>query len=81
MDKETQDYEKMIQVKKWCWKNNIRVYVQPTRQGRKPPVKIVLEYKGHIQVGKKTFKQGTDKLNETLDKVYLWAYNRAIQAE
>ena len=68
-------------MKKWCWEHKIRAYVQPTRYGRKPPVKIVLEYKGQIMKGKKTFKQSTNELNEMLDKVYLWAYNRANQIE
>ena len=79
--KTLKDHNKEIQIQKWCWKNNIRVYVEPTRVGRKPPVKIVLEYKGQITKGKKTFKQNTKELNDMLSEVYLWAYNRAKQAK
>ena len=79
--KTLKDHNREIQIQKWCWANNIRVYVEPSRVGRKPPVRIVLEYKGQITKGKKTFKQNTNELNEKLCEVYLWAYNRAKQAE
>lgn len=74
--KTLKDHKEEIRIQKLCWDNNIRAYVKPTRQGKNPPVTIVLEYRGQLIEGKKVYKQNSPELSEMLTEVYLWAYNR-----
>lgn len=73
-------YEKEMKIFKWCIDNDIRVYREPTRLGKKPPVIIVLDYKGQIKKGTKVFSQGTQELEHKIAEVYEWAYDRAHDA-
>lgn len=69
------DYRKEIS---WCLENHIKVYVEPIRQGKRPPVVIVIDFKGQIRKGKIEYAQQTnlvwDKINE-IYKQYYWHYN------
>ena len=69
-----------MKIFKWCIKNDIRVYREPTRLGKKPPVILVLDYKGQIKKGKDIFMQGTQELEHKIAEVYEWAYDRALNA-
>ena len=51
-----------MKIFKWCIKNDIRVYKEPTRLGKKPPVILVLDYKGQIKKGSEVFAQGSKEL-------------------
>ena len=73
-------YEKEMKIFKWCIKNDIRVYREPTRVGKKPPVILVLDYKGQIKKGSEVFSQGTKELENKIAEVYEWAYDRANDA-
>lgn len=73
-------YEKEMKIFKWCIENDIRVYPEPTRTGKKPPVKLVLDYKGQIKKGKEIFSQGSEELQNKTAEVYEWAYNLAHEA-
>ena len=66
-----------MKIFKWCIKNDIRVYPQPTRTGKKPPVKIVLDYKGQIKVGDIEYVQSSKEYHDKVKEVYEWAYNNA----
>ncbi|QDP58872.1 MAG: hypothetical protein Unbinned5607contig1000_20 [Prokaryotic dsDNA virus sp.] len=44
----------------WCFKNDIKVMVMPTRQGKNPPVKLEIHLKGKIIKGKHIYKQDED---------------------
>jgi hypothetical protein len=69
-----------MKIFKWCIKNDIRVYREPTRLGKKPPVILVLDYKGQIKKGSEVFSQGTQQLEQKIAEVYEWAYDRALNA-
>jgi len=69
-----------MKIFKWCIKNDIRVYREPTRPGKKPPVILVLDYKGQIKKGSEVFSQGTQQLEQKIAEVYEWAYDRALNA-
>ena len=69
-----------MKIFKWCIDNDIRVYREPTRLGKKPPVIIVLDYKGQIKKGSQVFTQGTQELEHKIAEVYEWAYDRALNA-
>lgn len=69
-----------MKIFKWCIKNDIRVYREPTRLGKKPTVIIVLDYKGQIKKGSQVFTQGTQELEHKIAEVYEWAYDRALNA-
>jgi len=69
-----------MKIFKWCIDNDIRVYREPTRLGKKPPVIIVLDYKGQIKKGSQVFSQGTQELEHKIAEVYEWAYDRAHDA-
>lgn len=69
-----------MKIFKWCIKNDIRVYREPTRLGKKPTVIIVLDYKGQIKKGSQVFTQGTQELEHKIAEVYEWAYDRALDA-
>jgi len=69
-----------MKIFKWCIKNDIRVYREPTRLGKKPTVIIVLDYKGQIKKGSVIFTQGTQELEHKIAEVYEWAYDRALNA-
>ena len=73
-------YEKEMKIFKWCIDNDIRVYREPTRLGKKPPVILVLDYKGQIKKGTEVFSQGTQELEHKIAEVYEWAYDRALNA-
>lgn len=69
-----------MKIFKWCIENDIRVYREPTRLGKKPTVIIVLDYKGQIKKGSQVFTQGTQELENKIAEVYEWAYDRALNA-
>ena len=69
-----------MKIFKWCINNDIRVYREPTRLGKKPTVIIVLDYKGQIKKGSQIFIQGTQELENKIAEVYEWAYDRALNA-
>lgn len=69
-----------MKIFKWCIENDIRVYREPTRLGKKPPVILVLDYKGQIKKGSEVFSQGTQQLEQKIAEVYEWAYDRALNA-
>ena len=69
-----------MKIFKWCINNDIRVYREPTRLGKKPTVIIVLDYKGQIKKGSVIFTQGTQELEHKIAEVYEWAYDRALNA-
>lgn len=69
-----------MKIFKWCIDNDIRVYREPTRLGKKPPVIIVLDYKGQIKKGSEVFAQGSKELENKIAEVYEWAYDRALNA-
>ena len=78
--KTKEQYEKEMKIFKWCVDNDIRVYREPTRLGKKPTVIIVLDYKGQIKKGSQIFIQGTQELENKIAEVYEWAYDRALNA-
>ncbi len=41
----------------WCLENHIKIYVEATRQGKNPPVIIVVDFKGKIKKGKQEYNQ------------------------
>ena len=69
-----------MKIFKWCINNDIRVYREPTKLGKKPTVIIVLDYKGQIKKGSQIFIQGTQELENKIAEVYEWAYDRALNA-
>ena len=69
-----------MKIFKWCINNDIRVYREPTKLGKKPTVIIVLDYKGQIKKGSQVFIQGTQELENKIAEVYEWAYDRALNA-
>ena len=69
-----------MKIFKWCINNDIRVYREPTKLGKKPTVIIVLDYKGQIKKGSQIFIQGTQELENKIAEVYEWAYDRAHNA-
>jgi len=69
-----------MKIFKWCTKNDIRVYREPIRSGKKPDVIIVLDYKGQIKKGTQVFSQHTTELTNKIAEVYEWAYNNAQEA-
>ena len=78
--KTKEQYEKEIKIFKWCVDNDIRVYREPTRLGKKPPVILVLDYKGQTKKGSEVFTQGSKELEHKIAEVYEWAYDRAHDA-
>jgi hypothetical protein len=66
-----------MKIFKWCLQNNIRVYPRALYRGRFPKVKIVLEYKKQIRVGKKEYNQRSLEYRNKLAEVLEWAYNNA----
>ena len=78
--KTKEQYEKEMKIFKWCVDNDIRVYREPTRLGKKPPVILVLDYKGQIKKGSEVFTQGSKELENKIAEVYEWAYDRALDA-
>ena len=69
-----------MKIFKWCINNDIRVYREPTRLGKKPTVIILLDYNGQIKKGSQIFIQGTQELENKIAEVYEWAYDRALNA-
>ena len=57
----------------WCLANDIIVYVKPIRQGKNPPVKIIVNYKGKIKEGKEEYTQNI-KLYEKIKEIYCAYY-------
>jgi len=78
--KTKEQYEKEMKIFKWCIDNDIRVYREPTRLGKKPTVILVLDYKGQIKKGSEVFTQGSKELENKIAEVYEWAYDRALDA-
>jgi len=78
--KTKEQYEKEMKIFKWCVDNDIRVYREPTRLGKKPTVILVLDYKGQIKKGSEVFTQGSKELENKIAEVYEWAYDRALDA-
>jgi hypothetical protein len=54
----------------WCLENDIKVYIQPIRQGKNPPVIIVINFKGKIKKGKLEYNQKDIKLWEKIKEIY-----------
>lgn len=54
----------------WCLENDIKVYLQPIRQGKNPPVIIVINFKGKIKEGKIEYNQKDIKLWEKIKEIY-----------
>ena len=59
----------------WCINHNIKIYVEPTSKGRKPLVKIIINNKGKITKGKKTYIQNSE-VSKVIFNLYLHLYNK-----
>lgn len=66
------DYRKEIS---WCLKNDIKIYVEPIRQGKRPPVIIVIDYKGQIKKGKIEYAQQNNLVWEKINEIYKTYFN------
>jgi len=66
------DYSKAVS---WCLENDIKVYVEPTRQGKRPPVIIVIDFKGRIKKGKIEYAQQTNLVWEKINEIYSTYYS------
>lgn len=58
----------------WCLENHIRVYVEPIRQGKRPPVIIVIDFKGQIKKGKIEYAQQDNLVWEKINEIYRTYY-------
>lgn len=61
------DYRKAIS---WCLENDIKIYVEPIRQGKRPPVIIVVNFKGRIKKGKIEYAQQNNLVWDKINDIY-----------
>ncbi|QDP50507.1 MAG: hypothetical protein Unbinned92contig1002_4 [Prokaryotic dsDNA virus sp.] len=66
------DYRKAVS---WCLENDIKIYVKPIRQGKRPPVIIVIDFKGQIKKGKIEYEQNKKIVWEKINEIYKTYYS------
>jgi len=74
--------ESLIVMKQACWYENIYVVQKPVKIGNKKGgynVKLYIDYKGKSRVnGKEEYVQNSIELENKIEEVYKYAYNRFI---
>lgn len=63
----------------WNFDNGIKIHLQPCNNQKY--VKIVLEIKGVKTTGSKEYLQGSKKLNDKMDEIYIHFYEKNINNE
>jgi len=64
-----------------CWYENIYVVQKPTKTGgwRGSDVMLYIDYKGTNRIeGKETYVQNSPALEDKIEEVYIYAYDRFI---
>jgi len=59
----------------WCLENHIKIYVEATRQGKNPPVVVVIDFKGKIKKGKTEYNQKDNLVWIRIKEIYRTYYD------
>ena len=70
------------EVKKECWANDVYVIQTPISAKWKrggQSVKLTIDYKGQLSRGKEIFEQNSKELEDKIDEVYRYVYDKNLK--